>query len=488
MSDYNFLMEIRLSPEQLRALTFLSRIAANQGLNLYLVGGAVRDLTYGMSNIRDLDFAVVGGTQKLLRALNSPPAKAKPHPLPGAQEEFQHIEVLQQRLDAKQQVAEVVFAPGIRTEIAATRSETFSKPGSSPGISPAGIFEDLKRRDFSINAMAVSLHPNSRGLLLDPTNGAADIERHELRALHSRSFLDDPSRIYRLLRLSHRLNFKPDAKTQIWLDQAMEHKAWEWVNPQQQGREIQEILREEDPGRLLKLLGERGLLGGLDSHLSAKKIPFAQFEKIRAAGRNVPGADLFLLYFSALAEKLGPADRAKFAKKVLGDGNLAQSATRLDAEARKVAHELKGRRGKTPTDVYYLLSGVPSYVLLYMLVNLQQAPLQSKLKNFLIKVPQVRAQLPREELLSLGLGPGQKFEEVLEKIFLAQIDGKIKTPLQLSKALRTLSGIAEPPHHPEPEKLPHPKNVKEAPAANQKPPRNKQQWLKRSLPVQMPRS
>ncbi|MGH9431261.1 MAG: hypothetical protein ACRD3T_06935 [Terriglobia bacterium] len=470
MSDYNFLMEIRLAPEQLRTLNFLGRIAASQGLNLYLVGGAVRDLTYGMSNVRDLDFAVVGGAQKLLRALNSPPsAKAKSRAIPGVQEEHPHIEVLQQHLDARQQVATVVFAPGVRAEISATRLERYSKPGGAPAISPAGIFEDLKRRDFSINAMAVSLHPNSRGLLLDPTNGAADIERHELRVLHSRSFLDDPSRIYRLIRLSLRLNFKPEAKTQAWLDQAMEQKAWQGVNPEQQGREIHEILREEDPGRLLKLLGERGLLAGLDDHLSAKKMPLAQFDKIRAAGRNLPGADPFLLYFSALSEKLPPAYRVKFAKKVLGDGKLAQAATRLDAEARKVAQELKGRKRNTPSEVYHLLSGIPPFVLLYMLVNFQQAPVQSRLKKFLFKYPQVRAKLPREELLSLGLEPGQKFEEVLQKIFIAQIDGKIKTQPQLTKALRAFSGIAGPPAHPPaPEKTTHPKTVKEAAAVSHK--------------------
>jgi tRNA nucleotidyltransferase (CCA-adding enzyme) len=461
MSDYNFLMEIRLSPDQLRTLNFLSRIAASQGLNLYLVGGAVRDLTYGMTNVRDLDFAVVGSARKFLRAISSPPSpKPKARSIPGAKDEYPSLEILDQRVDAKRQVAEVLFAPGVRAEIGSTRTETYPKPGSAPVIAPAGIFEDLKRRDFSINAMAVSLHPNSRGLLLDPTNGAADIERHELRALHSRSFLEDPSRIYRLIRLSMRLNFKPEAKTQIWLDQAMEQKAWAWVHPDQQGREIQEILREDDPGRLLKLLGERGLLAGLDDHLSLKKIPFAQFEKIRAAGRNLPNADLFLLYFSALAEKLPSPYRTKFAKKVLGEGKLAEAAARLDAEARKAAQELKSRKGSVPSQVYRLLSSLPSYGVLYMLVNLQQPAIQSAVKNFLIKFPQVRAKLPREELLSMGLEPGPKFDEVLESVFLAQIDGKIRTPTQLTKALRTLSGIAEPPAHAEPEKPAPTKNAK----------------------------
>jgi tRNA nucleotidyltransferase (CCA-adding enzyme) len=474
MSDYNFLMEIRLLPEQLRTLNFLSRIAASQGLNLYLVGGAVRDLTYGMSNVRDLDFAVVGGLQKLLRAINAPPAKPRTHSIPGVQEEHPHLDVLEEHLDARKHAAKLVFAPGVRTEIGATHTETYSKPGGAPAISAAGIFADLKRRDFSINAMAVSLHPNSRGLLLDPANGAADIERRELRALHSRSFLEDPSRIYRLIRLGFRLNFKPDAKTQAWLDHALEQKAWQSLNAEQQSREIQEILREEEPGRLLKLLGERGLLEGLDNHLSAKKLPYAQFEKIRAAAHNLPAADPFLLYLSALSEKLPSAYRAKFGKKVLGDSKLAQAAARLELEAHKVAQDLKGRKGNTPSEVYRLLSAVPSHVLLYMLVNLQQAPVQTRLKNFLFKYPQVRAKLPREELLSLGIEPGPKFEEILEKIFIGEINGKIRTPSQVTKALRTIAGVSAPPVHPAPEKAAHPKNAKEAVAVgSSKPVRKK---------------
>src|SRR5208282_5596367 len=198
MSDYNFLMESRLSPEQNAVITLISRLAAEQGLNLYLGGGAIRDLTYGQQVVRDLDFIVEGPPQRILRGIpthdstksgrgSRGPASEAPLVL-----EFQHF-------DDHFNSAEMLFSTGVRAELAMCREEAYSRPGQRPDVRPAMVFEDLKRRDFAINAMAVSLHPNSRGLLLDPTNGAGDIERREIRALQSRGFLDDPSRIFRML-------------------------------------------------------------------------------------------------------------------------------------------------------------------------------------------------------------------------------------------------------------------------------------------------
>ena len=90
------------------------------------------------------------------------------------------------------------------------------------------------------------------GLLLDPTNGAGDIERREIRALQSRCFLDDPSRIFRLLRLGIRLDFQTDERTQRWLNIAMEDGAWERLDANQQARELAAILREDQPDRVLQ--------------------------------------------------------------------------------------------------------------------------------------------------------------------------------------------------------------------------------------------
>lgn len=445
MSDYNFLMESRLSPEQMQVLNALGRIAASQGLNLYLVGGAVRDLIHGQPVIRDLDFVVEGNPQRILRLLTAgggvkrgSEAVASPAPKVDGM-------AYNRRLDA----AELHFANGVRSELAASRDEIYSRPGRPPEVQPASIFEDLRRRDFSANAMAVSLHPNSRGLLLDPTNGAADIAQREFRVLTSRSFAEDPSRIYRLLRLAQRLDFKPEERTGGYLESALANRAWENLTPEQQGIELRAILQEENPARVLKMFAERGLLRGLDRKLASTRIAYDRFARIRAALRALPDADPFLLNFHCLVEKTG-GQRVQLAKRILPDARTVRAALELEREAKKLAHALGSGKTARPSQVFTLLNGTPRHLILFLLVHYPQVKIQGRIKSFLSKFPQVRARLPRAELQALGVAPGPKFEKILERIFLEQLDGKIKGHTQLLKELRSLAGIKEPEPKPKP--------------------------------------
>ncbi len=442
MSDYNFLMESRLSPEQYQLVTRLSRIAATQGVNIYLVGGAVRDLTLSQATVRDLDFAVEGGAQKILRQLEA--GKAAPSSADGTPAEAAPLVIESRRIDTRRDEAEIVLTNGVRAGIAATRKETYSKPGARPEISKADIFEDLQRRDFSMNAMGLSLHPNSRGLLLDPTNGVADLERREIRALHSRSFLDDPSRLYRLLRFQLRLDLKVEERTQRWMESALESRAWERLDSEQQGSELRAILQEENPARVLKLLAERKLLAGLDSKLASARPAYDAFEKVRSAARLIPRADTLLVNFHALVAKLPASQRQRLARKILGDAKLVKMALGLELEARKLARELGGPKTMQPSQIYRLLNGKPQRLLLFLLAYYPQSRIQTRVRNFLLKYPEVRAKLPRAELQMLGLEHGPQFEKILEQIFLDQLDGKLKTPQQVAKALRELSGIKPP--------------------------------------------
>jgi len=435
MTDYNFLMETRLSPEQFQVVNHLSRVAASQGLNLFLVGGAVRDLTYGQQIIRDLDFVVEGKPEKILRPLEATPR-------PGV--EAAPFHVASEHHDSHFHSVEVVFSNGVRAEIAQARVEHYDRPGKKPTVEPATIFEDLRRRDFSVNAMAISLHPNSRGLLLDPTNGAADIERRELRAMHSRSFSEDPTRIYRLIRLGLRLDFKPEARTETWFNNALEHRAWERLDAEQQGRELRAILREENPGRVLKVLSERGLLGGLDRKLASARLPYDHFAKVRSVVDSLPGADAFFLNFQTLVSKLASAQKARLAQKIIRDRPGVKTALGMESAAKKLARAVASPKASLPSQVFTLLDGQPQYLLLFLLANYPQAKLQNRVKSFLFKFPGVRAKLPRAELLTLGLEAGQKFEKIFHQLFLDELDGKIKTHPQLLKEFRALAGIKEP--------------------------------------------
>ncbi len=182
MADYIYTMETRLSPEQMRALNSVQKIARSHGMNIYLTGGAIRDILTGFP-IRDLDFTVQGNPLKL-------------------QHDIEKSGGIVDMADPVLCVLHVIFH-GTQVEIGMARAEVFDKPGKPPHITPATINEDLRRRDFTFNAMALSLNDGSLGLLLDPFNGAADIEARVIRILHSYAFLEDPSRLIRAARFCH---------------------------------------------------------------------------------------------------------------------------------------------------------------------------------------------------------------------------------------------------------------------------------------------
>jgi tRNA nucleotidyltransferase (CCA-adding enzyme) len=323
-------------------------------------------------------------------------------------------------------------------------------------VEPATIFEDLRRRDFSVNAMAISLHPNSRGLLLDPTNGAGDIERHELRAMHSRSFSEDPIRLYRLLRLGLRLDFKAEERTDIWCNNSLGYGAAERLDPDQQGAELRAILREENPGRVFKALSEQKLLAGLDRKLASSGLPLEHFAKIRSVAQTIPNADPFLVNFHCLVSKLSGGERKRLADKIFLDRKESKAALDMETAAKKLARALAGPKASLPSQVYALLEGQSPHLLVFLLANFPQVKLQNKIKNFLFKYPSVRARIPRGELLTLGLEPGPKFEKIVHQLFLLQLDGKLKNHPQLLKEFRSLAGIKEPPKPPEPKPEPKP--------------------------------
>src|SRR6202142_3010903 len=163
MPDYMFLLESRLSPEQRAAMLRVQELAAALGLNVYLTGGTVRDLITG-ATLRDLDFTVEGNPSRIARELEKGGARVL-----SEDEKFREVEVL--------------FSGDIEGSLSAARDDHYVRPGTRPEIRWSTIMEDLRRRDFSLNAIAISLNTASRGLLLDPTNGLSDIEHEEVPGL-----------------------------------------------------------------------------------------------------------------------------------------------------------------------------------------------------------------------------------------------------------------------------------------------------------------
>src|ERR1700682_5779057 len=248
MPDYMFLLESRLSPEQRAVMLRVQELSAALGFNVYLTGGTVRDLVTGAS-LRDLDFTVKGNPSKIAHEIEKGGAR-----IISEDEKFRHIEVL--------------FAGDCEGSISAARDDHYVRPGTRPEIRWSTIMEDLRRRDFSLNAIAISLNPASRGLLLDPTNGLSDIERAEVRALTIHSFTNQPVRLLRVLRFSARMGFKIEQRTQEWFDLAIERNLQHTIAPEDSGGELRAGAREERASVVLKAWGEHDLLEAVNPVLA----------------------------------------------------------------------------------------------------------------------------------------------------------------------------------------------------------------------------
>src|SRR5215469_4194244 len=251
MPDYMFLLESRLSPEQRAAMMRVQELSAALGFNVYLTGGTARDLITGAS-LRDLDFTVEGNPSRIARELEKGGAK-----------------VLSE--DDKTRHVEMLFAGDVDGSLSAAHDEYYVRPGTRPEIRWSTIMEDLRRRDFSLNAIAISLNPASRGLLLDPTNGLSDIERAEVRALTIHSFTNQPVRLLRALRYAARMGFKLEQRTQEWFDLAMERDLHHTITPEDAGAERHALAREEQPTEILKSWEQHKLLEIVHPLLARKK-------------------------------------------------------------------------------------------------------------------------------------------------------------------------------------------------------------------------
>ena len=194
MSDYMFMLENHLTSAQNRVLAEVRREALEENVNVFLTGGAVRDMLGGFP-IGDLDFTVEGNALRLAKAVAD------------------RMKATIISSDSNRKAAELVSPEGATFEIGMARTERYPKTAGKPQVTGATIQEDLLRRDFTINALALSLNRASRGLLLDPTNGMGDLERREIRTTSSYVFYDSPIRLLRLWRFKVRLGFTLSEKT-----------------------------------------------------------------------------------------------------------------------------------------------------------------------------------------------------------------------------------------------------------------------------------
>ncbi len=430
MPDYIFMLQSRLSPEQWQILTQVQSVAQTIPVNLYLVGGAVRDLLTG-SPIRDLDFAVEGNVVKFIRA-------------------FGEREIKQTSADESLGAVELLFTNGVTASVEMARSEVYSKPGAKPEVKAAPILDDLRRRDFSINAIGISLNPGSRGLLLDPTNGLADIENRQIRVLHNYSFVHDPTRILRLVRFATRLNFRLDPRTQALFELALQKKYYQLIAPATARREMTQLTAENNPITILKAWQSHGLLAVFQPRLQKRDPDYdglSKLQKYRQAA-FVAGYQLDSFYpvLHYLLKRLRGREQHSLLRNLGLKKSEADRALNLEYEASKVVKLLGRQRKLRPRQIYDLLTPIPLELLIFILAKFsQKKKIQAKVYNYLFKYRPLHRQLPVRELELLGVPRGPKFDEILEQFFYARLEGKLRSRAEQIRFLRKLVGVGKPP-------------------------------------------
>ncbi len=431
MADYIYTMEIRLTPDQLKGVGLVQDVARVAGMNLYLTGGAIRDIISGFT-IRDLDFTVQGNPLKLQKELEKAGAK-----ITAVEEDMRTI---------------FISLPGnARAEISMARTERFEKTGKPPIVTPATIHDDLRRRDFTVNAMALSLNEGSRGLLLDPFNGVADIETKVIRILHNYSFLEDPSRLIRATRFAARFHWPLEERTQARYDAAKEGKYIDHILRSSIGHEIAALAHEDDPLQVVKMLEKEGWLEILHEHWTVAKVDtngISQLMKTRQQMVDMgysPDAGPAVMYF--LTSHFSDKDISDI-QKLIPRTDLVEAWRDIEDHAKALAKRLMGKEAATPSRTWQLLSSARPEMVLFLAVTAKQQSVEQKIKNYLTKWRQVQQKLPLPEMTELLITPQlPEYPKLAHDVFMLLLDGKLRSR---TETLKFLKPFAPPPPPPPP--------------------------------------
>jgi len=422
MPDYIYLLENRLSADQRNALLQMREAAREAGMLLFLTGDAVRDLTSGHS-VRDLEISVHGNALKLKKTIENMGGKVW-----GEHEATQSLYLC--------------FPGTVRVDVISTHSAKYPQPGK-PVYHPASILEDLRRRDFTVNAMAISLNEGSFGLLMDPLNGAADIESRTLRLVSNYGFLEDPSLLIRATRYRIRLGWEFDPRSQSRYMAAKDEGMIALLSSHARSQELEQIGHEEDGLQVLKALEAEGWMKVL---LPAWTAAAADEERLKALHELAVElllqgvhADMSAAQMQLLSAKLAPKDLSVLKKSMLRSG-FVEEWNSLDALAAGFAKVLLAKDNAAPSAGYRLFTSYDPEAVLWLGFTSKNATILERFNMFLKVWPGLRQQIPYALMQEMRITPELAgYDDIVHKVFLELIDGRLGTPEEMRTYLEPYS-------------------------------------------------
>ncbi|MXY60129.1 MAG: CCA tRNA nucleotidyltransferase [Chloroflexi bacterium] len=393
-------LDAALTPDDLALLRRLGEAAANEGVELWLVGGPVRDALLGRP-VLDLDL-----TSEAPAAELGPRLAERVGGTCGARSVFGTVKL---RLG------------GRTLDLATARAEVYPYPASLPVIvAQANMADDLARRDFGINAMAASLHPRRFGELLDTQGGVADLEDGVVHVLHRASFRDDPTRLFRAARYVSRLGFRMDGATRRQFRSNLRYM--DAVSAARVRREIERLLTEQDASRAVLTAVRLGVLPAVESGLAAPEVRAALK---RADARGLRG----LALLGALTWPL-PAERADAFRERIGVTKRQAQVMRAVVRLRESEQRLS--EAQRPSRVSRVVGVAPREAVEAASAAAASTAARRNLARYL-DVSRRRSPLDGHDLLALGVPPGPAVGGMLTTLRNAVLDGVVRARTQAER-------------------------------------------------------
>jgi len=411
------LLETNLPPGRLALLRSAGEIAQEEGMPLYLVGGAVRDLLLGRP-LEDLDLVVEGDAETLAYVV--------------AKRLSGEVVARSQFSTAKLKV------DGLSLDLTTARREHYPRPGALPQIIPGTMEDDLARRDLSINAMAFPIHELSKGELLDPYGGMGDLEHGLIRVLHEKSFIDDATRILRAIRYEQRLGFRLEESTETLLRRDL--SMLETISGDRLRKEMQLCLREEHPGPLLLRAHQLGALAAIHPSLSGAGPAVESAMQLGEKGRLEEQ-----VWVGLMAYALGPQDGEQLIQRLRMPSGWA--TTVRDTAAVREALPTLSQPNTPPVQLYDALARQSSAAVRACALATPQVEARRNLSLFLEKLRHVKPTLNGRDLIELGVPQGPDVGKMLSELRRARLEGTVGSrsdEMALVKALMASEGDRSP--------------------------------------------
>ncbi len=388
----------QLPAELVHFMQAAGEIVDSHGQSLYLVGGVVRDLLLGRTNL-DLDLVVEGDAINLAsRLAQNYPGKITTHP------RFNTAKLQWDKWSV---------------DLTTARSETYARPGALPSVKPGSLRNDLYRRDFTINTMAIHLDPHHYGNLIDLYDGMPDLEHKLIRILHEKSFVDDATRIWRGLRYEQRLNFHLKESTLTLLKRDI--PMLDTISGDRIRHELELVLKEEFPEKVLRRAEELGVLQWLHPSLKGNGWLTDKFEQVRQL--SSPTLPPVGLYLTLLTYHLTEAEAEQLINKLRLPKSLAQ--TLRDTASIKTRLQFLADPTLPPSSSHHFLHGYSPVAITANFLASDSPIVRQHIHLFLNKLRYVKPTLTGNELQRMGIPPGPRIKEILNLLHEARLDGKV---------------------------------------------------------------